>query len=74
MSTPLPEGLDLNTITEPGTYRFYAEEHQPFDPPTHMIEAVGPVPVRAWTITDRETGETRIVHRADGGTVTPDPQ
>lgn len=65
MSTPLPKSVDLNTL-ESGIYRCYADEHQPFDPPTHIIQAVGATPVAAWIITDSETGESRLVTRPAG--------
>lgn len=64
MSTPLPEGIGLNTIASPGIYWCYAKERQPLDPPIHMIQAIGPVPIQAWAVTDRKTGQTRIVRRA----------
>ena len=72
MSNPLPEDLDLDTAT-PGVYRYYAEGRQPFDQPTHVIEAFGPAPVRTWRITERETGTVTIVHRREDGTVTSSP-
>ena len=72
MSTPLPEDLDLDTTT-PGVYRHYAADPQPHYPPTHMIEAIGPAPVRTWRITERGTGDVTIVHRREDGTVTSSP-
>lgn len=73
MITPLPDGFYLDTATTPGIYRHYAEDRQPLSPPTHMIETIGPAPVRTWRITEHATGDVKIVHRREDGTVTSTP-
>ena len=62
MSTPLPEGINLDDL-EPGYYRCYAEDARPLDPPTHTLQSVGPAPVTAWVQTDAKTGESYLLHR-----------